>query len=193
LSSTKVGDVLILSWSAATDTETPSAGLTYNLRVGTTPGGSEIISAMAHPTIGLRRLPQLGNAQKRTTRSVKVPNAAAYYWSVQAIDAGFVGSAFAAATADAPSNGGRASLQLIACNPCRGQAEVTLVLPSRMHVAVHVYDAAGRKIGTLLDEERPVGRHAVAFRSERPVQSGLYFVVATVDGGSICKRMVLLQ
>jgi hypothetical protein len=38
-----------LRWNAATDQQTPAPGLTYNLRVGTTPGGAEIISPHSRP------------------------------------------------------------------------------------------------------------------------------------------------
>ena len=42
------------------DAETPAAGLTYNLRVGTTPGGSEITAAMADDASGYRASPPWG-------------------------------------------------------------------------------------------------------------------------------------
>ncbi|MDO8834679.1 MAG: FlgD immunoglobulin-like domain containing protein, partial [Vicinamibacterales bacterium] len=87
---------LALSWDASTDAQTAAAGLTYNLRVGTTPGGSEICSAHADPATGLRHVPRLGNAQQRTTWELEVPDGVVYYWSVQALDACFAGSAFAA-------------------------------------------------------------------------------------------------
>ncbi len=83
-----------LSWDAATDAETPAAGLTYNLRVGTTPGGSEITAAMADDASGYRRVPALGNANHNLSWTLDVP-APPVYWSVQALDAGYAGSAFA--------------------------------------------------------------------------------------------------
>jgi hypothetical protein len=82
------------SWDAATDAETPSPGLSYNLRVGTTPGGSEIMSPMADAATGRRRAPQLGNVQQATSWTLRL-SPGTYYWSVQAIDGCFVGSAFA--------------------------------------------------------------------------------------------------
>ena len=61
-----VGNAGTFSWDAATDGETPSAGLTYNLRVGTTPGGDEICSGMADAATGYRRVAQLGNTEQET-------------------------------------------------------------------------------------------------------------------------------
>src|SRR5712691_5168026 len=36
-----IGGRLIFSWKAASDAQTPAAGLAYNLRVGTTPGATD--------------------------------------------------------------------------------------------------------------------------------------------------------
>jgi hypothetical protein len=86
---------VVLSWNAATDAQTPAAGLSYNIRVGTSPGGFDIVSPQADPATGFRRVPQLGNAQERLMAILTNLPAATYYWSVQAIDTGFAGSPFA--------------------------------------------------------------------------------------------------
>ncbi len=86
---------VIFTWDQA-DSETPQAGLTYNIRIGTTPGGSEIKSAHADPSNGFRKIVDLGNAQKLTQWTIQGLTTGVYYWSVQAIDQGFAGSLFAA-------------------------------------------------------------------------------------------------
>jgi len=85
----------LLSWSAASDVETPAGALTYNVRVGTTPGGPDILSPHSTPN-GSRLLPQMGNAQLRlnTTLAGLTPGAT-FYWSVQSVDNAFAGSLFA--------------------------------------------------------------------------------------------------
>jgi hypothetical protein len=94
---------LVLNWNAAEDDESDDGGLSYNLRVGTSQGGSQIVAPMAsHTTNGYRRLPELGNAQKKTTWTLNVPAASMYYFSVQAIDASFTGSLFATEKAVTP-------------------------------------------------------------------------------------------
>jgi hypothetical protein len=94
LKATSAGDKATLSWNAASDGQTPAAGLSYNLRVGTTPGGSDVVSPMASSG-GFRRLPAIGNAGEHTSFTLaNLPNGT-YYWSVQAIDNSFAGSAFA--------------------------------------------------------------------------------------------------
>jgi len=82
-----------LSWNASTDDRTAVSGLTYNLRVGTTPGGSDIVSPQAL-TNGFRLVPAWGNAQLRTNAILNLPPGN-YYWSVQAIDTLFAGGSFA--------------------------------------------------------------------------------------------------
>jgi len=98
LAAAVIGRGGILSWNAASDGQTPVNGLTYNLRVGTTPGGSNVVSPQAAST-GFRRLPAMGNAQHRLSAVLtNLPYAgpyATYYWSVQAVDTAFAGSAFA--------------------------------------------------------------------------------------------------
>ena len=83
------------SWSAGADAQTPAAGLNYNLRVGTTPGGSEVVAPQSS-SAGYRRLPAIGNAQCGLTAHLRalVPGTT-YYWSVQSVDPAFAGSEFA--------------------------------------------------------------------------------------------------
>jgi hypothetical protein len=83
-----------VSWNAATDAQTASAGLSYNFRIGTVPGGFDIVSPEADVATGWRRLPALGNAGERLFSIVNLPPGT-YYWSVQAIDSAFAGSPFA--------------------------------------------------------------------------------------------------
>lgn len=85
----------ILSWSRASDGETTNAAaLTYNLRIGTNAGGSQIMSPHADTITGWRRVARSGNAGPATRWHSHLPPGT-YYWSVQAIDAAFAGSAFA--------------------------------------------------------------------------------------------------
>ena len=82
-----------LSWNKPVDSQSGSNGLTYNLRIGTTPGGSQIMASESDLITGKRRLPQLGNAGTTNGWRVRLPFGT-YYWSVQAVDGGFIGSPF---------------------------------------------------------------------------------------------------
>ncbi len=77
-------DGLLLSWSGASDAETPVDGLYYCLRVGTSPGAHDIMS-------GTYGSPLMGNVGQATQIVLDVPEG--YYdWSLRAIDSGLMNS-----------------------------------------------------------------------------------------------------
>jgi hypothetical protein len=85
-----------LNWNPATDLQTPQNGLTYNLRIGTTPGGNDILAPMSDPVNGYRYIPRPGNAGHRKSITIHgLKPGTKYYWSVQAVDSAFSGSNFA--------------------------------------------------------------------------------------------------
>jgi hypothetical protein len=92
--SSVLGSDVTLTWGAASDDHTPVPGLSYNVRVGTSPGACDICSGMALPN-GTRLVPRLGNAYSNLFKYVKGLAPGTYYWSVQAIDTCFKGSAWA--------------------------------------------------------------------------------------------------
>jgi hypothetical protein len=84
-----------LSWSAPADDHTASAALSYNVRVGTSAGGSQIVSPLSLSD-GTRLVPQDGKVGEHTSYALAgLTPGTTYYWSVQAVDSGFAGSAFA--------------------------------------------------------------------------------------------------
>jgi len=103
-----IGTSVEFFWNAASDAQTPATGLNYNLRVGTTPGGSQIVAPQSS-SAGKRRLTALGNAGPGlAARLSSLKPGTNYFWSVQAVDTAFAGSPFAAegsftALADPPT------------------------------------------------------------------------------------------
>ncbi len=89
-----VSDTAFFSWDPASDPETPVQGLSYNLRVGTCPGGNDVISSLSD-TGGLRRIVAMGNAFQNTAWHLNGLAAGTYYWSVQSIDNSYAGSPWA--------------------------------------------------------------------------------------------------
>ena len=75
-----------LTWAGATDGETPAPGLSYCLRVGRWPGGDDVVSGTFSSLL-------LGNQGQTTDLRLRLPPDA-YYWSVRAIDAGLMASAW---------------------------------------------------------------------------------------------------
>jgi len=95
LTATVNGSTVILRWSKSLDNQTAQDALSYNLRVGSIPVGSEIVSPMANPTTGYRKIPKIGNTNHRNSWTLKNLPVGKYYWSVQAIDHAYAGSTFA--------------------------------------------------------------------------------------------------
>ncbi len=89
-------DLINFSWNAGSDTETPAAGLYYNLRIGTTSGGHDIVtgvygSASSHDSGGSRVTGFFGNMMQRKAiklKNIRFREGTTYYWSVQTIDTG---------------------------------------------------------------------------------------------------------
>ena len=92
---TVVGNTTTLRWQPAVDDHTPSQALTYNLRVGRSPGGTDVVSPLADPQTGQRWVSGRGNTGLGTTHTLRGLPSGTYYWSVQALDTSFKGSPFA--------------------------------------------------------------------------------------------------
>ena len=84
-----------VAWAPSKDPNQAS-GLTYNVRIGTSPGLGDLVSPMSAPN-GFRRIVRRGNAEARTNLMAPLLTPGrTYYWSVQAVDQAYAGSPFAA-------------------------------------------------------------------------------------------------
>jgi PKD repeat protein/predicted nucleotidyltransferase len=88
-----INDTIIFKWNKSTDNTTPVEALTYNLRVGTSAGGNQIRSGQALST-GKLLLTNINSITNDTCIKLKLPFNK-YYWSVQAVDKGYMASSFA--------------------------------------------------------------------------------------------------
>ncbi|MFH2095733.1 MAG: T9SS type A sorting domain-containing protein, partial [Bacteroidota bacterium] len=98
LTSSFINDsTVVFRWNKSTDTETPSDGLTYNIRVGSGSNLIDIVSPHADLGSGIRRIAEMGNALLDTFFIYKPPISMLcdeIYWSVQTIDNSFIASGF---------------------------------------------------------------------------------------------------
>ncbi|MES2389689.1 MAG: FG-GAP-like repeat-containing protein [Bacteroidota bacterium] len=86
-------DTIKVTWTKATDSQTPQNGLSYSLRIGTTPGGSEIVSAHSNAGTGYRLVAAPGQFQYNANGyKFYGINGGKYYASIQAIDGSLAGS-----------------------------------------------------------------------------------------------------
>ncbi len=201
LSAEVVGGVATFTWGTATDSETPTAGLTYNLRVGTTPGGSEVMSALADPSDGHRYVPAFGNVGHRLSWSLTV-DTEDLYWSVQAIDAGFAGSPFAPeatvgmlAVEDVPLPSVHA-LRAGRPNPFRTRTTISFDLPEAAVTRLTLYDVGGRHVCTIADGEYSAGRHRATVTSRTGgsrLYPGVYFLRMEAGEFRADRRLVVLE
>ena len=90
--------LMTLSWAAATDAQTPQKALTYNVALKNTTTGKWFYNPMAvigGTTDGWRKVSGLGNVfGNKKWELYNLPNGT-YEWTVQAIDANFMGGSFA--------------------------------------------------------------------------------------------------
>jgi hypothetical protein len=186
------------SWTAGSDDHTPANGLSYNLRVGSSPGGDQSVSAMA-TAAGHRKVVRLGNAQERTSWTVAIP-LAPYSWSVQTIDGAFQGSTFASSTVavdETPALPTAFELDAPTPNPFTQDVSLSFGLPRSGPVEIAVFDPLGRRVRLLQNGSRPAGRYHVAWdgRNEAGAQlgSGIYFVRMTAAGHLWTRRVVLAR
>jgi len=86
-------NTVLLHWEPAYDQETNSDNLTYNIKLGSYYYSSNIVSAMADYS-GKRFVSSFGNAGTNTAMHLYDMEPGPYFWSVQAVDNNFAGSAF---------------------------------------------------------------------------------------------------
>jgi gliding motility-associated-like protein len=95
LGSTVTNSSVELTWATSTDNFTNTASLTYNLYISKNPAGSNlVVSPLSDLTTGKRHVVENGNTGYATSTMFNSLPEGRYYWSVQAIDNGYAGSAF---------------------------------------------------------------------------------------------------
>lgn len=82
-------------------------------------------------------------------------------------------------------------------NPFNPSTTIAFELPRDAFVQLKIYDVRGSLVATLLEEERPAGRHAAVWngrdRADRAVASGVYFSRIQAGEWSATRRMTLLK
>ncbi|HUV36503.1 MAG TPA: FlgD immunoglobulin-like domain containing protein [Patescibacteria group bacterium] len=82
-------------------------------------------------------------------------------------------------------------------NPFNPSTSITFFLPEQQHVRLVVYDVEGRKIRTLCDGMRDVGKHTVLWNGTNAAGntagSGVYYYRLEVGKKLMTKKMVILR
>lgn len=176
----------VLQWNASSDDHSPAAGLTYNVRVGSMPGAADIMPAMAILGSGKRLVPELGNAGQVLTFQLRGLQAATtYYWSVQAIDAAYVGSPFAGeasfTTQSSSATATATATTTPTSTPTSGYSISGTVRTSTQAAlgGVTIRDAAGHSTTTDASGSYTLSGLAAGQYTLTPTKSGMSFSPAT--------------
>jgi hypothetical protein len=77
-------------------------------------------------------------------------------------------------------------------NPVSRETSISFTLPVAGHAMLDIYDATGRLVETLVDEEMSAGAYTVTWDREG-VSSGVYFYRLSSNGNSLTKKMVVVR
>lgn len=192
------------NWFPGFDNNTPSPGLTYNLRLGTTPGGSEIISPSASGVNGFSILPGHGNTDNDTGMHVMGLDSGTYFWSVQTVDNSFNTSEYSAEYSfkyNRNTAGLGDPFEIIPQNFNLGQnypnpfnpvTKFRYELAKDVNVSISIYDMNGRQVETPVNEFKKAGSYSVTFNGS-DLSSGIYFYKIETEFFSQTKKMILIK
>lgn len=113
-------------------------------------------------------------------------------WDVYAQHADAWGGMGGVAGVPTPRPAARLSLAPPAPHPARGATVLRFTLPEAGAAELTVYDAAGRRVRTLIDAPLPAGSHAHALDAARTLGPGVYFVRLSAMGRSAATRLIVL-
>lgn len=197
-----------LSWQPPSASE----GLlltTYNVRVGTHPGGSDIVSAMADATSGRRFTARPGNASVAEAFQLNDLEDGTYFWSVQAVNNAFLASEFAVEGSFTIQGSMSVDVDVEDTlprrfavygnypNPFTAQTTVRYDLPEAAAVQFRIYSLLGQEVHSATLGTQPAGEHQVQWdgRSNGGAQlgSGIYFYEIRAGGSSASGTMTLVR
>ncbi len=181
---------VVLSWSRGTDDRTPANGLTYNLRVGTEPGGGDVVFAAANSKTGRRLKVGRGNRDSAVQMRLEGLAPGRYYWSVQSVDHSYSGSMFAeegtfAYKYDDISSDPEGVVPLEMAlhpsypNPFSGETTLRYTVHEAGSVTITVFNILGARVLRLVDGVHAAGVHRLVWDGRdaggRRLGSGVYY------------------
>jgi hypothetical protein len=77
-------------------------------------------------------------------------------------------------------------------NPFNLSTLITYSIPSTQIVTIKVYDILGNEITTLVNEEKPIGKHEIIFNAKN-LSSGIYFYRMQTSDFTETKKFILMK
>ncbi len=132
-----------LQWEKALSTITPQNMLTYNIILGSSPGGGDNVPALSDLRNGFHRVAREGNLSHRTTWTTPNLSPGTYYWRIQSIDNANAGSIFTPEQSFTIGSGPGVSTWQMVSLPCVfSDTRKTVVFPTASSSA-YTYDDGG--------------------------------------------------
>lgn len=195
------GNQVRLFWHRASDDLTISAGLTYNIRIGTTPGGVDIVSPMADIATGFRKIADMGNAFQDTSWVIKNLSPGTYYWAVQAIDNSYIGSlfsqeeSFVIGASTAGENQEQLPGQMMLSgnypNPFNGKTIIKYTLPEQSSVKLNIYNLTGALVKSEALGNQPAGENQFTWDASNTPSGIYYYRIQAGDSRAIGKMVYM--
>ncbi len=187
-----------ISWLPGSDAE--SSGLYYNLRIGTSPGGNDVLSALSQED-GLRIILNTGNMQQSHSFTLKnISPSTTYYYSVQAIDKGYAASPwsdemyFTTQSGTPPPTGldnqGTGENQVkVYPNPVRNELKVDIELDKPVVVQIDLYNELGQNVFSRIWNGIPgINQMTVAIQNE-----GVYMLKILLEERVMTKKIIRID
>jgi predicted nucleotidyltransferase len=190
-----------LKWDPSTDNQTPNNTLTYNLRIGKTPGGHEVFSPISNMSTGYRRTPKEGNQGFLKNWNIRNLPPGTYYWSVQAIDNSYTGSPFADEHTFTVTSSGDIIEENVPNdfylyqnypNPFNPSTHIAFSLPKETFITVKIFDLLGREIVSLMNEVKPKGKYEIEWDASN-FPAGVYYCKLKSNEYFALKKMILIK
>ena len=176
----------VLSWDASAEGDVAKYAVYASGASGFSPGISTFVAFVDAPATSLA----LGSVGADT------------YYKVNAVDddgyaGGYSNEASALGPTDAKPIVYRTRLLQNSPNPFNPETEVRYELAAPSQVSITIFDAAGRRVRTLVDQRQPAGVHSLRWTGRddggQPVSSGVYFYRMHASGFDATRKMVLLK
>jgi len=144
----------------------------------------------------------ISDTQFQVQWSMDIPSASRYFWTVIANDGMLATSSLDVFTfnintisgVDKPENSSPRDFALYQNypNPFNPTTKIRYTISSRQFVTLNVYDALGREVAALVNEEKESGNYEVQFNGNS-LPSGLYFYQLKAGSFIQTKKLVLLK
>lgn len=203
------GPSVLLSWLPTSGSDATNLQTTFNVRVGTSPGASDVVSAMADIASGKRLVAGPGNASLADHLLLEDLADGTYYWSVQSVNNAFLSSEFAAEgtfTVNAGMAVDTESGDVLPTqfaihgnypNPFATRTTIRYDLPDAADVQFRVITLLGQEVYRFQPGVMPAGQHEWSWdgtsMSGMQLGSGIYFYEVRAAGTSATGTMTLVR